>query len=313
MKRFVTYLYEYENGQKSKNTGFIRVDERNGKVVFQISVRNLSNFRSKGRVYIFVWKSGLLGIEVASVTGTNAQSDVRVETGAANICDTGYSLENVVGMGIAFESGGYVASCWNDDYMERIGRKEFRVWEKEVRKKEVIEERAEPGIEKLEKVESIEAVVKTKENAEIRIEEHEMEESEAHSVDKLENTELPLQASSRELVSYQKMELHAIRNLPSPNWYLCNNRFLVHGFYNYGYIILKKEMEGDVEKTYVGVPGVYERPEVVMALLFGFPEFQALPKDVQTAQMEEVITTRQPVKATEHKTGDYGCWFIPVQ
>lgn len=307
MKRFVTYLYEYENGQKNKNTGFIRVDERNGKVVLQISLRNLIHFQSKGKVYIFVWKNGLLGAEVASVAGTNAQADIRVETGEANICDTGYSLENIVGMGIVFENGGYVASCWNDNYMERIGKKEFRIWEKDEREKEVSGEQTEAGIKKEERIENIKEVVRIAENTEIGMKK---KLDEAEWIDELES---PLEAASQELVSYQKMELHAIRNLPSPNWYLCNNRFLVHGFYNYGYIILKKEMEGSVEKAYLGVPGVYEKPEMVMALLFGFPEFQALPKDVQAAQMETVVTTPKSIKTTEPKSGELGCWLIPVQ
>ena len=129
--------------------------------------------------------------------------------------------------------------------------------------------------------------------------------------------------SARELTVYQKINIAAVKNLPSPNWYLCNNRFLLHGYFNYGYLILKTETEDDVEKAYLGVPGVYEKPEVVMVTLFGFEEFQMLPPEISKAQPEETISVQnnpQSFKAVktvaqngkEPKTGSFGCWMIPV-
>lgn len=70
-----------------------------------------------------------------------------------------------------------------------------------------------------------------------------------------------------------KMDIKAIRSLPKRNWYLGNNSFLVHGFFNYHYLILGREMDGDKERWYLGVPGFYQQQERVMATIFGFPEF----------------------------------------
>ena len=143
--------------------------------------------------------------------------------------------------------------------------------------------------------------------------------------DNLRKTAKSSESATYELVAYQKMELNAIKNLPSPNWYLCNSRFLVHGFFNYGYLVLKKTTEADGEKTYLGVPGIYEKPEMVMATLFGFPEFQTLPKEVSEAKMEERISVPSNSQGEETNTfvtraekseprqGDFGCWFIPIQ
>ena len=69
------------------------------------------------------------------------------------------------------------------------------------------------------------------------------------------------------------MDIKAIRSLPKRNWYLGNNSFLVHGFFNYHYLILGREMDGDKERWYLGVPGFYQQQERVMATIFGFPEF----------------------------------------
>jgi hypothetical protein len=50
---------------------------------------------------------------------------------------------------------------------------------------------------------------------------------------------------------------------------LTGNSFLLHGFYNYRYVILGKE-----NGYYLGVPGVYYEREKMVALMFGFEAFE---------------------------------------
>jgi hypothetical protein len=76
-------------------------------------------------------------------------------------------------------------------------------------------------------------------------------------------------------VQYEQIEITDIRRLPKRNWHLCNNSFLVHGFFNYHHLILKTVQTGDQIQRFLGVPGIYEQRERMMALLFGFPEFEA--------------------------------------
>lgn len=52
---------------------------------------------------------------------------------------------------------------------------------------------------------------------------------------------------------------------------LVNNSFLLHGFYNYRYLILGKEKETEY---YLGVPGVFYEREKMVALMFGFEAFE---------------------------------------
>ena len=80
-----------------------------------------------------------------------------------------------------------------------------------------------------------------------------------------------------------KIDINSIRQLPKKNWYLCNNSFVIHGYFNYHYLMLKEVQENGVKKCYLGVPGIYERPERMMALLFGFPEFEPAPGADQTS------------------------------
>ena len=67
--------------------------------------------------------------------------------------------------------------------------------------------------------------------------------------------------------------------------YLANNSFLLHGYYNYQYLILGRERQGQVEDQekageeegycfYLGVPGVYYEREKAVARMFGFEAFE---------------------------------------
>lgn len=56
---------------------------------------------------------------------------------------------------------------------------------------------------------------------------------------------------------------------------LVQNSFLLHGYYNYGHVILTRIKEKTEERFYLGVPGVYYTREKQAALMFGFEGFEA--------------------------------------
>ena len=98
--------------------------------------------------------------------------------------------------------------------------------------------------------------------------------------------------------SLRRIGITDIRSLPKCNWKLCNNSFLVHGFFNYHYLILKTVENGNKKQQFIGVPGIYEQPERMMALLFGFPEFEA--------------DENSPDMPSANATGTFGYWMCPL-
>lgn len=68
---------------------------------------------------------------------------------------------------------------------------------------------------------------------------------------------------------YVKLEPKDFIILRSNYQHLVNNSFLLHGFYNYRYVILGKEND-----YYLGVPGVFYEREKMVALMFGFEAFE---------------------------------------
>lgn len=60
------------------------------------------------------------------------------------------------------------------------------------------------------------------------------------------------------------------------HWHtLVQNSFLLHGYYNYGHVVLVKTENRGEELFYLGVPGVYFEREKQAALMFGFEGFEA--------------------------------------
>lgn len=68
---------------------------------------------------------------------------------------------------------------------------------------------------------------------------------------------------------YVKLEPKDFVILQSKYQHLVNNSFLLHGFYNYRYVILGKE-----QSYYLGVPGVFYEREKMVAQMFGFEAFE---------------------------------------
>ena len=68
---------------------------------------------------------------------------------------------------------------------------------------------------------------------------------------------------------YVKLEPKDFIILRENYQHLVNNSFLLHGFYNYRYLILGKEQD-----FYLGVPGVFYEREKMVALMFGFEAFE---------------------------------------
>ncbi len=71
-----------------------------------------------------------------------------------------------------------------------------------------------------------------------------------------------------------KITPHDISYLPKKYWHLCNNSFLLHGFYNYKYLLLCEKKMDSGKKYLVGVPGMFHQKEQVIARMFGFTEFE---------------------------------------
>lgn len=305
MKRFVTYLYEYHGGKKEKNIGFIRVKVRNEKTDMQVVIRNCLQTNEDGKIFALINKKNLMGIELGEIKIINGQSDGRIIVSTDNIMGCGYSVNEIVGIGIRLQSNEYFASCWKDEFADEIARGEFLLEAVSLVENQNVEDVSEELPE--ERIVSTREIYETLEKPLAAAEKLPLYESEIHSQN------VAWQAEPDRDISYEKIDLVQIRDLPSPNWHLTTNSFLVHGFANFGYLVLKKEIKTDKETLSLGVPGIFEKPEAVMAILFGFPEFEALPSEMVEAEMNVEKTFPYKEKNQEPRVGLFGCWFVDLK
>lgn len=103
-------------------------------------------------------------------------------------------------------------------------------------------------------------------------------------------------------VSCIQIELRDLRELPKRYWYLGNNSFLLHGFFNYHHLIIGKAEE---DRWFIGIPGVYQNQERVMAAIFGFPEF--IPVAFRGREKERKTHDKE-APATE-PLNRFGYWY----
>lgn len=86
-----------------------------------------------------------------------------------------------------------------------------------------------------------------------------------------------------------------IGRLPRETWVYGNNSFLLHGYYNFRYLILVRlENMGGTARYLLGIPGHYYSNEKYMATMFGFPNF--------------VLSKKQPPN-----DGRFGYWYTELK
>ena len=117
--RFISYIYLYERGIKTMNTGFAKVESRDSQCMISISMKNMYHeSHVKFSVYMFVRKDGrLLGIFLGELSTSQSCGEFSCITDPDNIQDSGYTLEDVKGMIIRGDNGKIYGTGWDDEVL----------------------------------------------------------------------------------------------------------------------------------------------------------------------------------------------------
>ena len=279
MKRFISYIYAYENTKKAGNTGFARIELRGEECRLEIHLRGVYAAQTHCKIYLFRKQgSGIEGSLIGEMDVRNGVGDFSVIMKTAHISTSLLSFFEMEGIFLCSEDGRIFMSRWTEGEPLTVDMEHFIEWKAEQTE------------------ENIYAEEKQQENK-IQTAQFDRE-----SDNELRATELPARnffpqyqwkdiweqflkshpASmpfSEKNITCIKIELKDIRELPRKYWYLGNNSFLLHGFFNYRYLVLGKIEEDNEDKWFLGVPGIYQNQERVMAIIFGFPEF--MPEQVE--------------------------------
>lgn len=111
--------------------------------------------------------------------------------------------------------------------------------------------------------------------SEVKVEENDVNRSEVEAKENnVNSTEVEVKENDVNITDvkaggFEKTDLIMLKSLPKKAWALGNNSFLLHGYYNYHHIAVKKEDNCWI----IGVPGIYHPKEEKAASFFGFKSF----------------------------------------
>ena len=379
MKRFVTYIYAYEEEKKGSNVGFARIEIRGQDARIEIHLRGVYAASAACRVYLFQREAssgkeatGVTGVLVGEMKLANGSGDGVVVLKGGRVGASPYGITEMEGLFFVIGEERILMSRWREGAPFKVGLSGFREWKPEETKEKTAEKglaaetaaqnevrdaaavqpeqnsrmavkgmaqgkqgeaaAAQPeqtsrmaakGMPQEKRRETVSVVPEQKEKmpAQDVPSGSGMETAAAgEEMEAIHATELPMRnlfpeydwnAVWEELCREHKpvalfeewdmqciqLELKDLRSLPKKYWYLGNNSFLLHGFFNYRYLLLGRTAE---ERWFLGVPGVYQRQERVMAAIFGFPEFFAAGPGGERGG------SREPVN-------HFGCWVRYIE
>jgi len=331
-KRWMAYLYNYENGFKKNCVGTARIERRGNeaKTTVAIQVPSLSNETLKNFYYIRT-PEGVRGISVGEYTTNGSNGNWQISMNADDMGGSGLELERMDGYLICRDSMKYFASAWDDKPLLPTEVYELLQALEEERNRPVQPDRIELLVEEEEQRTEAESSVAeqgweetdglitdetrdteewvTEDSASDNLETRLQEEMEQLFPEQEQPQGRQMQTNAAERIfelcpviwpfaepwaeRCVKLELEDIGLLPAEHWQLTTNSFLMHSYYGYRHLVLARVRDGARYRYELLVPGIYNEREKEIAGLFGFDEFHN--------------TKSRPIAV-----GEYGYWSMPV-
>lgn len=338
MKRFVTYLYEYDRTIRGRNVGFIRNDIRNDCCRMEIHIRGLERIKEKAPIFIIVRDSECIGIPAGEVVISQGVGNACLELRGNRIGKTDYSVNNIQAVIVRYNGGKMLMGCYVQHPAGDLLSGTFTKWEAQATPASPT-----PDLGAARGVDSNSGDLYPNSQNDLGIESNSGDlypknpnnfgtENNSSDLYPYANNSQGTEAKAEEICPtseeaaqspiYKRIAITDIRSLPSRNWHLCNNSFLVHGFFCYHYLILKTINAPDGAKMYLGVPGIYASQERMMALLFGFNDFEIATdnmmgksdtSDIKYSSAAQNDSGDKTNSDSQPSAGDFGYWLCPLE
>ena len=340
MKRFVTYLYEYDRTIRGRNVGFIRNDIRNDRCLMDIHIRGLERIKEKAPIYLIVRDGECVGIPAGEIVLSQGIGNAFLELPGNHIGKTNYNSGDIQAVIVRYGNGKMLLGSYVQHPASDLLSGTFTKWEAQA-----IPESPEPdpnatrgenddsdSIRPVSEVQrgqnddssSIRPVSEIQrgqndDSGSIRPV-SEIQRGQNDDFDSTRPDALSQQgtaAPTEEKLcppTYKRIAITDIRSFPAQNWHLCSNSFLVHGFFCYHYLILKTVNAPNSTQIYLGVPGIYASQERMMALLFGFNDFEVDTDHITQADSNhDTFLNDDTTDAMQPSEGTFGYWLCQLE
>ena len=325
-KRFVSYIFSYENGIKKENVGYARIENYNEQCRINIYMKLDIKREQKASVYLFYReKEKMQGIFMKEMKIKDGVGNCKLIVENEQLGDCCCSFEDIGGIIIYVTANRFWGTEWDDKPIYKFEPPKMLLEEQE--KVLEIEDRKETKIEakKIEAKQIEEAEIKVeakKEEIKSKPEEpmlqvavlrgkremngYDCEDREEKNVclektwncgadEKREDcfksyTKIyPFYEQDKECIGIGPQDLTKISPILEM-WK--NNDFLLHGYGRFRHILLLRKKDGT--QYFIGVPGMYRTSEQQLASKYGFSMFI-------------------PMKKREAQYGDFGYWCAMVK
>ena len=125
-ERMICYLYEYQDGHKGANVGYVKLEKRGEQCRVLIQMRRADLATLPQAALFQQEKTGVLLIPIGVMRDNNGSMKGQYEGNVDNLAGTGLSLDDVHGVLVYVEEGHYFASTWN---LEQIDARQLRWWQ----------------------------------------------------------------------------------------------------------------------------------------------------------------------------------------
>ena len=285
-QRFVSYIYEYQDSEKSKNCGFSRVEVRNHQCRLEVHMKlPVYPFTPVFQVFAFVPSGeqmlglplGKAGYHQGAVYGVFTIPD-------RNINGLPYGMNDLGGLYIQTDSGQFFATVWKEI---NVQPKLFVNFENTPQVQAASLEEDEPFSD-----DNVPEHPMTEPNAMENPPESSSGSAAAPPRDSENNI---MQDSSAPVDSWEKIQgtyphiqpffddnIHqcvklSLKDIPQLNQYgipIGMNQFLIHGCQSYRHFLLGRSADSGNDEYVLAVPGIYDEKEQFLASMFGFPNFK---------------------------------------
>ncbi len=274
MKRFIRYLYEYEQGMRSRNVGFVKVEQDDMEGIIHIHGKGM-RMRSGDSLSVFLFyeeDKGFIKILQGQIGTDGSAINYRLRYTPGDV-GAEENYKKIDGVLLETSQGRRFAAVW--DAERPVDVENMVLWQEQAQ----AEEEQMPEMPQVEEEQTEERPLPEEGQTE---EQPLPEEERPEELPQAASGEsVPSQVEEAEIESSEevegpkrqykvtKIQRREISMLPRCEWRLANNNFLLHGYYNYRHLTLIDD--GNILK--LGVPGIYHEKEAKAAEAFGFPEF----------------------------------------
>lgn len=259
------YLYEYENSKRTRNVGFIKTSRHYRSCILQIHARGIpvgNGASMELRAFFRGEDDVLLSEQIAVLNCFGHNISTRLSVSESRFPE-GRPLAQIDGFLIKLP-GNAPSLFWMASDL---------FFDADIRKLKTIstmqnEKPADSSAEQNEKPADV-STVQNQKPTDTSI----VQNQKPADVSDMQNSH-PAETAAAETdisasTNARKIRRSEMSQLPRKFWPLANNSFLLHGYHNYGHLLLIEEDS----RLWLGVPGTYAPQEARAADLFGFPRF----------------------------------------